>query len=301
MDEVPDPFAGEGSEVTVKFQYQTKMLKVLREYQAAKKDNMLLLLPFTTVNEYLFELKALATEMRPLGSRAMLYLAAAVSDFFIPRDRLVEHKIQSGEEPSSDGPEKSEPGVNGDVAGVAEHKSSMDSQKQLLINLDPVPKFLRNLVSSWKPAGSMVISFKLETDPKLLIGKSRQALRRYGHDLVIGNLLTTRKWEVVFVMNEKGPQNGSSEKGTEQWIRVPRLRRGHSASGKIDMVGLAQKAKAGVAKADEDHAMDVEEAPPDLNGGEVREDMEIESLIIPALAAMHDESIRAADTMVPGT
>ncbi|KAL9619855.1 MAG: hypothetical protein Q9160_005595 [Pyrenula sp. 1 TL-2023] len=299
MDEVPDPFAGEGSEVAVKQQYQTKMLKVLREYQAAKKDNLLLLLPFTTVNEYLFELKALAAEMRPLGSRAMFYLAAAVSDFFIPRDRLVEHKIQSGEGPPSDGPEKSGPGANDDVAGVADHKSGAGSQKQLLINLDPVPKFLRNLVSSWKPAGSMVISFKLETDPKLLIGKSRQALRRYGHDLVIGNLLTTRKWEVVFVMNEKGPQNSLGERETERWIRVPRLHRGHSASGKIDMVGLAQRAKTAAARADEDYAMDAEEAPPDLNGGEVREDMEIESLIIPALATMHEDAIRVAEDAAP--
>lgn len=45
----------------------------------------------------------------------------------------------------------------------------------------------------------MVISFKLETDPQLLIVKAKGALDRYQHNLVIGNLLSTRKHEVVFV------------------------------------------------------------------------------------------------------
>ncbi|RMJ20452.1 Phosphopantothenate-cysteine ligase, partial [Aspergillus sp. HF37] len=63
----------------------------------------------------MFELRSLAVIMRPLGNRALFYLAAAVSDFFIPRDRMEEHKIQSREGGAS---------------------------RQLVINLDPVPKFL---------------------------------------------------------------------------------------------------------------------------------------------------------------
>src|SRR5271154_1677492 len=110
-------------EVIVRPEYQEKMRRVLHQYQLAKKNRMLLLLPFTTVTEYLFELRSLATLMRPLGSRALFYLAAAVSDFFIPRERLEEHKIQSSSE---------NPGT----------------EKQLVINLDPVPKFLSKLVSS---------------------------------------------------------------------------------------------------------------------------------------------------------
>lgn len=334
MDDVPDPFGAdddhgggvEGGEVVVKQQYQRKMLRVLREYQAAKRKNMLLVLPFTTVTEYLFLLRALAMEMRPLGPRALFYLAAAVSDFFIPRDRLVEHKIQSGEEPpaalaataGTNGSAVNSHRLEAPAAGVAEHTSSSSSSsgshKQLLINLDPVPKFLRNLVSTWKPSGSMVVSFKLETDPKLLIGKSRQALRRYGHDLVIGNLLTTRKWEVVFVMKDrdgggegegnKGNRGGDREREPERWIRVPRLHRGRSVSGKADMVGMAEKAKEdnnknydanATAMDDED-----EEEQPDLNGGEVRDGMEIESLIVPALAGMHGDAIRAAAEAATG-
>src|SRR5256714_14031968 len=82
-------------EVIVRPEYQEDMRRVLDQYHLAKKNRMLLLLPFTTVTEYLFELRSLATLMQPLGSRALFYLAAAVSDFFIPRERMEEHKIQS--------------------------------------------------------------------------------------------------------------------------------------------------------------------------------------------------------------
>lgn len=58
----------------------------------------------------------------------------------------------------------------------------------------------------------MIVSFKLETDESILIKKATQALDRYNHQLVIGNLLQTRNKEVVFVseQNRKG-----------DWIRVP--------------------------------------------------------------------------------
>ena len=41
-----------------------------------------------------------------------------------------------------------------------------------------------------------MVSFKLETDSKILVTKARKALDKYGHKLVIGNLLDTRKREV---------------------------------------------------------------------------------------------------------
>jgi hypothetical protein len=37
--------------------------------------------------------------LRPLGRSAAFYLAAAVSDFFMPMERMAEHKIQSAEGP----------------------------------------------------------------------------------------------------------------------------------------------------------------------------------------------------------
>lgn len=60
--------------------------------------------------------------------------------------------------------------------------------KSLVIDLDPVPKFLKNLVEGWSPQG-MIVSFKLETDPEILVLKAKYSLDRYQHHLVIGNLL----------------------------------------------------------------------------------------------------------------
>lgn len=60
------------------------MLHVLRKYRDARDRNMLLLLPFVSISDYLHELRSIARLMRPLGPRGLLYLAAAVSDFFVP-------------------------------------------------------------------------------------------------------------------------------------------------------------------------------------------------------------------------
>ena len=45
----------------------------------------------------------------------------------------------------------------------------------------------------------------------MLISKARAALERYGHQIVIGNDLATRKFEVVFVK----PNNAK-----ETWLRL---------------------------------------------------------------------------------
>jgi len=86
---------GPDGSVVANEQYREKMLKVLRQYNSAREKNVLLTLPFTTINDYLFVLRAIAQLMRPLGPNGLLYLAAAVSDFFVPPERMVEHKIQS--------------------------------------------------------------------------------------------------------------------------------------------------------------------------------------------------------------
>lgn len=201
------------TEIIVKKQYQADMRQVLREYKHAKSEGLLLPLPFVSVTDYLFELRELASLMHPIGGNALFFLAAAVSDFFIPRNRMVEHKIQSGGSATKDD-DRTSAGHTG-----CNEKTSISHNKQLVINLDPVPKFLHKLVSGWAPQGSMIISFKLETDESLLIPKSEQALKRYAHHLVIGNLLRSRKWAVLFVTPER------NQKGEEQfkhrWIRLP--------------------------------------------------------------------------------
>lgn len=68
---------------------------VLRDYMHHSRtpeqggSGTLLRLPFVTVNDYLFMLRELSKVMQPLGRSGMYYLAAAVSDFFVPNQRTV--------------------------------------------------------------------------------------------------------------------------------------------------------------------------------------------------------------------
>lgn len=169
----------EDSKIIVKSKYTEKMIQHLRHYHDAKLNNKLLMVPFVTITEYLFYLRMIAIIFQPLSKNALFYLAAAVSDFFIPPERISKHKIQGGH----DG-------------------------KRLFIEFDPVPKFLAGLIEKWAPRAS-IVSFKLETDESILISKARASLRRYGHRLVIGNVLMKRKYEVVFVTETE-----------ESWIRL---------------------------------------------------------------------------------
>lgn len=271
-------FLHEGADgnVVANEEYREKMLTVLRKYHSAKAQKLLLTLPFTTINDYLFVLRAIAQLMRPLGPHGLLYLAAAVSDFFVPPERMVEHKIQSTSaadtQPENDGLEEEE-----ETFDNFDSFPTAPRSKRLIVDLDPVPKFLKNLVDGWAPEG-MIVSFKLETDPDLLVRKAQYSLDRYQHHLVIGNLLSTRKWEVVFVAPGQ----------KDRWIRVPRSRRTKSISGVENMVGVAASG-GGI----EDRPLDPSELP------EGEPEIEIESLIIPAVEALHTSHIKRLGAKAP--
>lgn len=266
-------FLSEGPDgsVVANDEYRTKMLDVLRKYNWAKQNRLLLTLPFTTINDYLFELRSIAQLMRPLGPSGLLYLAAAVSDFFVPPERMVEHKIQSTtavdpqRERSTKETEEEEAFDNFDSS------PAVPRSKRLIIDLDPLPKFLKNLVDGWAPEG-MIVSFKLETDPQILVHKAHYSLNRYQHHLVIGNLLSTRKWEVVFVAPGQ----------PDKWIRVPRHRRKKTLTGNESIVGQMD-AEAEVSEKPSD--------PSELPEGEP--ELEIESLIIPAVQELHGRHIES--------
>lgn len=74
---------------------------------------------------------------------------------------------------------------------------------------------------------------QLETDEQLLIPKARAALERYGHQVVIGNDLHRRKFEVVFVSRKALPplppgatvepvaeDEDTSSSFVESWLRI---------------------------------------------------------------------------------
>lgn len=80
---------GSQSQITVKQSERVALLSVLRAYKAVQAEGTMLILTFVTVNDYLFLLREVSQAMGSLGPHAMYYLAAAVSDFFLPRQRMV--------------------------------------------------------------------------------------------------------------------------------------------------------------------------------------------------------------------
>lgn len=70
-------------------EYAAKMSQILLKYEAVKRENRILMLDFVTLPEYLFKLQSGTKILARLQSKAMYYLAAAVSDFFIPSQKMV--------------------------------------------------------------------------------------------------------------------------------------------------------------------------------------------------------------------
>ena len=103
-------------------------------------------------------------------SNVLVYLAAAVSDFYIPRSELPEHKIQS-------------------------------SKTGLELKLKPVPKCLGRLRAEWCPE-AFIVSFKLETDISILNLKCKRSLENYKQNVVVGNILDERKNSVSVIKSD---------------------------------------------------------------------------------------------------
>lgn len=142
-----------------------KLKELLQMRREALRNQKLLTVPFRTVEEYLASLQIIAQSVADFNSFAMFYLAAAVSDFYIPKEDRSEHKIQS------------------------------TSVGCLDLHLKPVPKTLGKIQSEWAPQ-SFVVSFKLETDDSILRQKAERAVKKYGCHMVIGNLLHSRHHKV---------------------------------------------------------------------------------------------------------
>lgn len=157
----------DGSNIQVHSSHAEAVKRAISAHRAAVSGGCLLKLPFTTIFEYLQILKLIATSIRSLGTSAMFYLAAAVSDFYVPWETMSVHKIQSGSGP-------------------------------LDMRLVQVPKMLSVLRKEWAPS-AFCISFKLETDSEILLEKASTALRKYKVHMVVANELSTRKDEVIVV------------------------------------------------------------------------------------------------------
>jgi phosphopantothenate---cysteine ligase (ATP) len=80
-------------DITVTQAERAALLRVLREYKAVQRAGTLLTLSFVTVNDYLWLLRAVSVKISTLGRNAMYYLAAAVSDFFLPSRKMVRFEL----------------------------------------------------------------------------------------------------------------------------------------------------------------------------------------------------------------
>jgi phosphopantothenate---cysteine ligase (ATP) len=166
--------------------YSSAVQKALRERSEALGEGRLLTVSFRTVDEYLAKLQLCAQTLSISGSLAMFFLAAAVSDFYIPMSERIEHKIQS--ESNEDG---------------------------LVLNLKPVPKVMGLLRQHWAP-DAFVVSFKLETDKDILRQKAERAVERYGCHMVIGNLLQSRHDKVWILSPED--YRSKSPSSAKDWL-----------------------------------------------------------------------------------
>ena len=145
-------------------------------YDNAINNKLLLPITFETVTEYLTMFECIAKALKCLEKNAIIYCAAAVSDFYIPKDQMVVHKIQSTSESKN-------------TTDCTSTSSSFTyTALPLELILQPVPKILGYLKEKWCP-NCYIISFKLETDENIVISKAYQALTKYHVDLVIANIL----------------------------------------------------------------------------------------------------------------
>ncbi|GMH69705.1 hypothetical protein TrRE_jg11714 [Triparma retinervis] len=139
----------------------------VKEFERANNKTMFLL-DYKSVTQYLELFEEICKLLDACGRQAMVYAASAVSDFYIPEEKMAQHKIQSGEAGN---------GVNEDGC--------------LNLKLYPVPKKLGS-IGEWC-SKAFVVSFKLETDTNILQRKSLRAIDKYKVNAVVGNILSTRK------------------------------------------------------------------------------------------------------------
>ena len=177
-------------QLTTHILYNNLLQRKLRERADVISNNLLYTLPFTTIEEYLALLKIATEAMRQCQSLGLIYLAAAVSDFYIPEEAKCLHKIQSRNYGiDSNEKAKKEDDDDNDPSDSAIIMNPVDNS--ISITMQTVPKVIKNIREEWSPH-AYCVSFKLETDETILREKVKQAMIKYDVHLVIGNILETR-------------------------------------------------------------------------------------------------------------
>eukprot|EP01055_Gregarina_sp_Pseudo9_P000718 Gregarina_sp_Pseudo_9__717@NODE_1458_length_1584_cov_28_869256_g1355_i0_p1_GENE_NODE_1458_length_1584_cov_28_869256_g1355_i0NODE_1458_length_1584_cov_28_869256_g1355_i0_p1_ORF_typecomplete_len299_score55_08DFP/PF04127_15/3_8e39_NODE_1458_length_1584_cov_28_869256_g1355_i060956 len=141
--------------------------------QAQAVKSRLHIVEFETLAEYMFSFRHLLTTLAHYKQQLLVISAAAVSDFYLDHNDIPEHKIDG---------------------------NAVQGQSLSLI-LKKTPKMLglfRRIVPR-----SYFVSFKLETNPKVLDKKCKSSLDSAKVNMVVGNLLD-RRYEEVDIWTVKG-------------------------------------------------------------------------------------------------
>eukprot|EP01063_Lacrimia_lanifica_P004253 TRINITY_DN12375_c0_g1_i1.p1 TRINITY_DN12375_c0_g1~~TRINITY_DN12375_c0_g1_i1.p1 ORF type:complete len:349 (+),score=119.70 TRINITY_DN12375_c0_g1_i1:116-1048(+) len=139
--------------------------KAMAEYR--EYGGRLFPIEFNNLTEYLYLLKLVGvalTSRLTVCKNVLYYACAAVSDYYMPWEKMAQHKIQSR---------------SGDDA--------------LNLTFAKTPKMLGH-ITKWCE-GCVMVNFKLETDVAILDEKVKQSQRLYHGALVVANLLQTYKKE----------------------------------------------------------------------------------------------------------
>jgi phosphopantothenate---cysteine ligase (ATP) len=145
------------SQISVTPSKRADLVEILTRYKSVQAKETLHTLTFVTVNDYLWLLRAVSQELSLLGRNALYYLAAAVSDFFLPRQRMV---CSAGLFFS-----RIETTLTRPLNPKSEHKIQ-SGKGSLHVEMDQVPKILKPMVDEWSRDG-FIVSFKV-TPPTLL-------------------------------------------------------------------------------------------------------------------------------------
>lgn len=79
----------QNGDVCIRDEYRGEIKIVLQKYKDVTDQGRLLMVDFSHLTEYLHLLRACSQHLNTMGPQAMLYLAAAVSDFYIPKSEMV--------------------------------------------------------------------------------------------------------------------------------------------------------------------------------------------------------------------
>ncbi|KAL9653750.1 hypothetical protein ABK040_008631 [Willaertia magna] len=165
----------EENKTKIKFESSNeRLIEIIKHHKIIKEKQLLLEITYDTLFEYMLLLAFVCKDvMKDLGKRSMLYAAAAVSDFYIPAEEMSEHKIQSRNVENS----------------------------FLELKLKQTPKMLKLVKSEYCP-NAFIVTFKLESDPKIINEKVHQAIKNYQMDIVLSNILSTRD-DCIYIHEKK--------------------------------------------------------------------------------------------------